>query len=155
MSEWNNLRPEIRLAPSVAVFKKKLLSAIRPPGKPIYGIHDPKGLSFLTQLRVGLSKLNYHKFKHNFRDTTNPMCPTNDGIEDTEHFLLLCPYFDVHRRDLLAGIFALLRPLGYVDLAHDFLLKLLLYGDKDFPDSVNRHILELTLNFIHKTGRFD
>ena len=83
------------------------------------------------------------------------MCPTNDGIEDTEHFLLLCPYFDVHRRDLLAGIFALLRPLGYVDLANDFLLQLLLYGDKDFPDSVNRHILELTLNFIHKTGRFD
>ena len=155
LSEWNNLKPEIRLAPSVAVFKKKLLSAIRPPGKPFYGIHDPKGLSFLTQLRVGLSKLNYHKFKHNFRDTTNPMCPTNDGIEDTEHFLLLCPYFDVHRRDLLAGIFALLRPLGYADLAHDFLLKLLLYGDKDFPDSVNRHILELTLNFIHKTGRFD
>ena len=83
------------------------------------------------------------------------MCPTNDGIEDTEHFLLLCPCFDVHRRDLLAGIFALLRPLGYVDLAYDFLLQLLLYGNKDFPDSVNRHILELTLKFIHKTGRFD
>ena len=83
------------------------------------------------------------------------MCPTNDGIEDTEHFLLLCPCFDAHRRDLLAGIFALLRPLGYVDLANEFLLQLLLYGNKDFPDSVNRHILELTLNFIHKTGRFD
>ena len=76
-------------------------------------------------------------------------------IEDTEHFLLLCPYFDVHRRDLLAGIFALLRPLGYVDLANEFLLQLLLYGDKDFPDSVNRHILELTLYFIHKTVQFD
>ena len=55
----------------------------------------------------------------------------------------------------LDGIFALLRPLKYVDLANDFLLQLLLYGDKDFPDSVKRHILELTLNFIHKTGCFD
>ena len=137
------------------MFKKKFLSVICPPGKPCYGIHDPKGLSFLTQLSVGLSKLNYHKFKHNFRDTTNPMCPTNDVIEDTEHFLLLCPHFGVHRRDLLAGIFAFLRPLGYVDLANDFLLQLFLYGDKDFPDSVNRHILKLTLNFIHKAGRFD
>ena len=137
------------------MFKKKLLSVIRPLGKPFYGIHDPKGLSFLPQLRVGLSKLNDHKFKHNFKDTTNPMCPTNDGIEDTEHFFLLCPYFDVHRPDLLAGIFALLRPLGYVHLANDFLLQLLLYGVKDFPDSVNRHILELTLNFVHKTGQFD
>ena len=125
------------------MFKKKLLSVIRPPGSPFYGIYDPKGLSFLTQLRVGLSKLNYHKFKHNFRDATNPICPTNDGIEDTEHVLLLCPHFDVHRRDLLAGIFALLRPLGYVNLANDFLSQLLLYDDKDFPDSVNRHILDL------------
>ena len=78
-----------------------------------------------------------------------------ERLHSEEHFLLLCPYFDVHRRDLLAGIFALLRPLGYVDLAHDFLLKLLLYGDKNFRESVNRHILELTLNFIDKTGRFD
>ena len=39
--------------------------------------------------------------------------------------------------------------------ANELLLQLLLYGNKDIPDSVNRHILELTLNFIHKTGRFD
>ena len=52
------------------------------------------------------------------------------------------------RRDILAGIFALLRPLGYVDLASDFFLQLLLYGDKDFLDSMNRQILEFTLNFI-------
>ena len=155
MSEWNKLKPEIRLALSVAVFKKKLLSLIRALENLFYEIHDPKGLSFLTQLRVGLSKLTDHKFNNNFRDTTNPMCPTNDGIEETEHFLLLCPCFDVHRRDLLAGIFALLRPFGYVDLANEFLLQLLLYGDKDFPDSLNRHILELILNFIHKTDRFD
>ena len=101
------------------------------------------------------SKLNYHKFKHHFRDDANPICPTNDGIENTKQFLLLCPCFDVHKWDLLAGIYALLRPLGYVDLANECLLQLLLYGYKDFPVSVNRHILELILNFIHKTGRFD
>ena len=42
--EWNKLDPEIRLAPSVAVFKAKLLSKIRPPAKSIYCIHDPIGL---------------------------------------------------------------------------------------------------------------
>ena len=31
LSEWNELCPEIRTAPSVAIFKKKLLSKIRPP----------------------------------------------------------------------------------------------------------------------------
>ena len=95
ISEWNKLDPEIRNSPSIAVFKSKLLSIIRPPAKSVFGVHDPKGLSYLSQIRVGLRKLNFHKFKHNFRDTINPMCPTNDGIEDTEHCLLLCPSFDI------------------------------------------------------------
>ena len=94
ISEWNKLDPEIRLAPSVAVFKKKLLSIICPPAKSVFGIHDPIGLSYLTQIRVGLGKLKFHKFSHNFRDTIDPMCQKNDGIEDTEHLLLLCPSFD-------------------------------------------------------------
>ena len=62
--------------------------------------------------RVGLSKLCFHKFKHNFKDSINPMCPSNDGIETTEHFLLLCPSFEVERRNLIAGVFELLRPYG-------------------------------------------
>ena len=48
LAEWNALGTETRLAPSVTIFKKKMLSKIRPPGKPVYGIHDPKGLSYLT-----------------------------------------------------------------------------------------------------------
>ena len=96
-AEWNELDPEIRLAPSVSIFKKTLISIIRSPAKSVFGIHDPIGLSYLTQLRVGLSKLCFYKFKHNFRDSINPMCPSNDGIETTEHFLLLCPSFEVER----------------------------------------------------------
>ena len=79
---------------------KKIFLIIRPPVRSIFGIQDPKGLSYLTQLRVGLSKLNFHKFKYNFADTIHPMCPTNDGIKDTEHFLLLCPSLAVQRTDL-------------------------------------------------------
>ena len=135
--EWNKLDREIRLATSVAVFKTKLLSIIRPPAKSVFGIHDPIGLSYLSQIRVGLSKLNFHKFKHNFRDTVNPMCPTNDGFEDTEHFLLLCPSFDIQRRDLLAGVSQLLRPLVQINsLSNNVLIQLLLYGDKDSNKSI-------------------
>ena len=96
LSEWNKLDAELRFAPSVAVFKKKLLSIARPLTKSVFRIYDPIGLPYLTQLKAGLSKLNFQlKFKHNFRNTINPMCPTSDGIEDTEHFLLLCPSFDL------------------------------------------------------------
>ena len=108
------------------------------------------------QLRVGLSKLNFHKFKHNFRDTINPMCQTSDGIEDTEHFLLLCPSFDLQRQDLLAGTAELLRPFVQItNLSNDALIQLLLYGDQYLSYDLNRNILELTLRFIHETGRFD
>ena len=83
------------------------------------------------------------------------MCPTSDGIEDTEHFLL-CPSFDLQRRDLLAGIVELLRPFVQIaSLSNDALTQLLLYGDQDLSNDLNKNILELTLRFIHKTGRFD
>ena len=93
--EWSKLDPEIRQSPSINIFKSRLLLLIRPPSNSIFGIYDPQGLEFLTQLRVGLSKLNYHKFMHNFRKSINPMCPINDGMEDAEHFLLLCHSFQV------------------------------------------------------------
>ena len=84
------------------------------------------------------------------------MCPTRDGIEDTEHFLLLCPSFDVQRQDLLAGIAELLQQVVQIaDLSDHFLTQLLLYGDNDLSNNLNRSILELTLRFIHETGRFD
>ena len=83
------------------------------------------------------------------------MCPTNDGIEDTEHFLLLCPSFDILRRDVLAGVSNLLRPFAQINsFSNGTLIQFLLYGDKDLSDDINKDILQLTLNFIHRTGRF-
>ena len=90
LSEWEKLEPELRLSSSVSMFKKKILAIIRPSPKLVFGVYDPKGISILTQLRVGLSTLNYHKFKHNFRNTLNPLCPVNDGIENTERYFLVC-----------------------------------------------------------------
>ena len=84
------------------------------------------------------------------------MSPTSDGIEDMEHCLLLYPSFDLQRRDLLAGIVELLRPFMQItNLSNDALIQLLLYGDQYLPYNLNRNILELTLRFIHETGRFD
>ena len=83
------------------------------------------------------------------------MCPTNDGIEDTEHFLLLCPSFVMHRRGLLTSVLALVRPFGYINLSNKDLTQLLLFGGKDLTNELNRKIIELTLRYIHNTGRFD
>ena len=84
------------------------------------------------------------------------MCPTSDSIEDTEHFLLLCPSFDVQRQDPLAEMVELLRPFVQItDPSNDALRQPLLYDDQDLSYDLNKNILQLTLRFIRETGRFD
>ena len=34
-------------------------------------------------------------------------------------------------------------------------MQILLYGDKDFPDSLNKDIVLLMIRFIHETDHFD
>ena len=68
------------------------------------------------------------------------------------------PSFNIQRRDLLAVVFVVLIPFVQINtLLNNVLVQLLLYGggDKDLSSEVNKHFLELTLNFIHQTGRFD
>ena len=64
--------------------------------------------------------------------------------------LLLCHSFDILRRDLLTGVSNLLRPFAQINsFSNSALLQLLLYGDKDLSDDINKDILQLTLNFIN------
>ena len=135
LSEWNKLDPTKGDSSSVNVFKKKFFSISRPPAKSVYGIRDPKGVAYLTQLKVGLSKLNFHKFKHNFKDTINPMCRGNDGIEDTEHFLQLCNSFQEQSHTLLAGVNNFLAAYGYSESSNSNMLEL------RWPTSITAKVL--------------
>ena len=40
----------------------------------VYNIHDPVDVKYLTRLRLGLSHLNEHKFRHNFQECLDPFC---------------------------------------------------------------------------------
>ena len=72
------------------MFRKKLLTFIRPLGNVTYGIYDPLGVRLLNRLRLGFSHLREHKFRHNFADTLNPLCSCSLETEDTEHYFLRC-----------------------------------------------------------------
>ena len=79
------------------------------------------------------------------------MCPpANDGIEGTEHFLLLCPSFVEPCRDRLAGVFASLGPFEYTNLQIRFLMQIVLHDYKSFRNEINREMLLLILQFIQK-----
>ena len=75
IGEWNKLNPEIRRSGSYNIFRKSILNFIRPSeSKVCNNINDAIGIKLITRLRLGFSHLREHKFKHNFRDTLNPLC---------------------------------------------------------------------------------
>ena len=157
ISLWNNLDEETRGSASLSIFKTRLISFVRPAKKRIFGIHNPAGLHLLTQLRVGLSNLREHRFRHNFRDTTDPMCLSNDGVEDTAHFLLLCHEYTTHRTVFLDRVNRISASCG-VDinsLCEDELLNVILYGSENFPDISNKDILLATIEYVTATNRLN
>ena len=111
------------------------------------------GVVLLTRLRVGLSHLREHKFKHGFQDTINPFCNCQtNSIETTKHYLLHCSNFPNERLHLFTGLRYLdmnIFPLNPVSLCQT-----LLFGDPIFSDNMNRNILNLVINFILDSQRF-
>ena len=85
IASWN-LFMEIfkyKEVPSTGLLKRDI-SLIRPESK------SPVGLRYLFQLRVSLSPLKAHKWRHNFSDTISGIC---DCKQDRKHqsFLILVP----------------------------------------------------------------
>ena len=74
VTEWNNLDKSIRNSESFSIFKKNILQFIQPSPNSIFNCHNPKGVKLLTRLRLGVSHLRDHKFKHSFQDSLNPIC---------------------------------------------------------------------------------
>ena len=99
-----NLDLNIINSESISILNSKLLSFIRPVQTNIYNIFDPKSLTFRTRLRLGLSHLNEHRFRHNFQDCLNPLCSCSLEIEDTSHYLLNCHHFSHHRVALMNSV---------------------------------------------------
>ena len=69
--EWNNLDPNLRNLDSYGTLKNSILKFIRPSPNSVFECHNLQGIKFLTRLRLGLSHLREHKFKHSFQDSLN------------------------------------------------------------------------------------
>ena len=134
------------------MLKNHLILLFRPKTNSIFGIHDPISLRHLFQLRVGLSKLRHHKKRHNFSDTPSDTCICNNGVEDTDHFFLHCPFYNTHRVELRAKVSSI---LSRNDIDLNISSKLHLYGHDSLSFQDNRDILLATLEFIVKSNRFE
>ena len=90
--EWNKLDLNLCNSENLNIFKKSLLKFIRPSGNSVFSCQNLRGVKLLTRLRLGLSHLREHKFKHDFQYTLNPVCSCGNNIETLAHFLLHCPH---------------------------------------------------------------
>ena len=136
LNEWFNLDLNIRNSESISIFKSKLLPFIRPVQTNIYNIFGPKGLTFLTCLRLGLIHLNEHRLGHNFQDCLNSLCSCSLEIQDTSHYLLHWHHFPYHRAALMNSVKSI---CGNFDSMSDNVKEdLLLYGDSRFDENKNK-----------------
>ena len=71
IKEGNNLDPQIKKSKSISILKSNILTFIWPKLNSVYYCLNPKGIKLLTRLRLGLSHLFEHKFKHSFQDCLN------------------------------------------------------------------------------------
>ena len=150
---WNNLGPEMRSSPSLSVFKMNILKIIRPPKRDTYKIHNPTGIKWIFQLRVGLSSLNAHKKSHGFNDTPDETCICTLGVESTHHFFMDCPLYLAHRIPLQQLLQSLLLKYNMTNINSDMKVTFFLYGNEKFNFRENKSLLEATIEFIAKTSR--
>ena len=133
-----------------------MIGCHRPVGKPIFDIHDPTGLRYLFQLRLGLSPLRSHKKSYGFVDTPSDICMCRLETEDTRHFLFSCPFYATNRAIMIGSVNEILQNnnLNYPTNFPLNELNLYLYGIPTISPADNKSILIATINFIKNTNRF-
>ena len=151
--EWNKLDNSLWKCDSLNVFKKKILKFIRPSSNSFYNCHSPTGIKYITIIWLGISHLRQHKFEHSFQDSINPIC--NCGIDAVSaiQFFFHCPLYSNERCTLLSS-------LGKIDYklwdgTDTFPTQILLFGHSSFTTNDNTKIINLTIDFILSTKRFD
>ena len=151
--EWNKVDASIRNLASCNVFENSILKLIRPSPNKIFQCHNPKGIKLVTRLRLGLSHLRKHKFKHSFQDILNPLCSCGLHIETTSHYFLQCPLFHAERSTLLNNINQIDSTI--FNKSDSVVTHILLNGNESSKDEVNLLILNATIDFVLSTNRFD
>ena len=151
--EWNKLDQNIRNSENLFIFKKKLLKFIRPSGKCVFRCHNSEWIKLLTRLRLGLSNLREHKFKHVFLDSLNPICSCGQYFETSTYVLLHCSNYSNEILTFLNITKNIDRNiLNKNDLK---VTEILLYGDSSSNNTNNSLIMNATMEFLFASKRFD
>ena len=153
IKEWSKFNDQIRNIKLISKFKVTILNFIRPKGNSVFDIHDTNGIKLLSRPRLNLSHLNEYKFRHNFKDTVDPMCTCGREPETTLHYLLRCNLYSTQRLELLNNVCTLNPSLK--NYSNEKLSNVPLYGSEDFNCNLNKKIVKATIKFIKISERFN
>ena len=131
----------------------KILNFIRPTPNNVFNCENHRGIKLITRLRVGPSHLREHKFKHSFQDTLNPICSCGFDVESTSHYSLHFPMYNDKRYTLLSTIKSI--DCRLLDVTETILIKTILFGNCSVDAQTNTQILNVTIEYIFTTKRFD
>ena len=129
-----------------------MLKLLRPSSNSFFDCHNPIGIKYITRIRLGISHLREHKFKHSFQDTLKPICNCGNDVKSAIHFFFHCPLYSSERRTLLNSLVN----IGHTLLDNtDFSLKqIFLFGNTTFNAIENTKIINLIIDFVLSTKRF-
>jgi hypothetical protein len=145
--DWNKLPVHTRASLTKQSFKR----AIKPKlVKNVYAsTHYGKCGAWISRIRMGLRRLNAHRFKYNFIDS--PTCPKCKlGDETTLHFLWDCPAYMSDRKHMIDEINAL---TGTDRANRASIISIIIDGkiEKDLHET----LFQITSDFLAATGRFN
>ena len=129
-----------------------MLKFIRPSPNSTFNVDNPHGIKLLTRLRVGLSHLREHKFRHNFQDSLEPFCNCGRHIETITHFFLHCSNYSNQRKTLFEKIVNMKRSL--LNQNDTIIVETLLLGSNGLNNEENAWIIESTIEYIITTEKF-
>ena len=150
---WNDLPRSIRNKQDMTSFKSELKLILKPQKYKHFSRGTKLGNSLLTQIRVGRSELNEHRFTIGQSDTSACWC--SHPSDSPQHYLLDCFLFSEERRTLF-GLVENISP-SFERKTRIEKLNILLYGiNNDNMTFLNKNV-KITLavqDFILKTKRF-
>ena len=147
----NKLDPSLGRCDSYNLFKSNILKFIRPSSNSFFDCHNPIGIKYITQIRIGLSRLREHKLKHSFQDTLNPIYNCGNDVESAIYFFLHYPLCSNERRTFLNSLVNIDHTL--LDNIDFSLTQILLFGNTTFNAIENTKIINLTMDFVLSTKR--
>ena len=103
-------------------------------------------------MRLGLSHLAEHKFRHIFQDCLNHVCCCCQEIETTSHFLLHCLNYRCVRKAFFEKIYLIDSSISQQnDLS---VTKDLLFGSEKLKYDKSNTLLMTAIEFIQSAERF-